>query len=70
MVGRETVRPAIEAMVAELESSTRRSVEPPWRLIFEIDASELALEFQQGTLLLRDDDDRTKPQQTANESCN
>ena len=57
MVGRETVWPAIEALVAELEPSARRSVEPPWRLVFEIDASELALEFLQGTLLVRDDDD-------------
>lgn len=56
-VGREAVWPAIDALAAELEPSARRSVEPPWRLVFEIDASESGLELLQGTLLLRDDGD-------------
>lgn len=54
---RESVWPALEAMVDDLEPVARLSVEPPWRLSFAMDTSASALKFWQGTLLVRDDGD-------------
>ena len=54
-VPRSEVWPAVEALVDELGPAARLSVEPPWRLAFEMDTSASALDFWQGTFLIRDD---------------
>lgn len=54
---REAVWPALDAMVDALGPAARLSVEPPWRLSFEMDTTRSELDFWQGTLLVRDDGD-------------
>lgn len=53
---RTEVWPAIVSLVDDLSPQTRLSVEPPWRLAFEMDTGASELEFCQGTFLIRDDD--------------
>lgn len=54
-VPRAEAWPAIVALVDTLGPSERLSVEPPWRLCFAMDTSASALDFWQGTFLVRDD---------------
>lgn len=54
-VPRTEAWPMIDAIVAELGPAARLSVEPPWRLAFEMDTAASALDFSQGTFLIRDD---------------
>ena len=48
---------AIVALVDDLSPRERLSVEPPWRLAFEMDTADSELDFWQGTFLVRDDGD-------------
>lgn len=54
-VPRTVAWPAIVALVDELCPRERLSVEPPWRLAFEMDTADSELDFWQGTFLVRDD---------------
>ncbi len=54
-VPRAEAWPAIVSLVDDLAPLERLSVEPPWRLAFEMDTTESQLEFSQGTFLIRDD---------------
>ncbi len=54
-VPRAEVWPEIVSLVEELSPPEQLSVEPPWRLAFEMDTADSELEFWQGTFLIRDD---------------
>ena len=55
---REDVWPELLNLVAELDLPARElSVEPPWRFSYECDTGDRALNFFQGTFLIRDDGD-------------
>ena len=56
-VPRTEAWPAIVALVDDLSPRERLSVEPPWRLAFEMDTADSELDFWQGTFLVRDDGD-------------
>ncbi|MEM9202886.1 MAG: hypothetical protein AAGC53_14580 [Actinomycetota bacterium] len=52
---RTEVWPDVVAMVEAQGSSTALSVEPPWRLVYEVPTDATVLSFWQSTVLIRDD---------------
>ena len=61
MCCREDAWPEVVRLVGESIVTARPlSVEPPWRFAYECDTDNQALDFFQGTFLLRDDGDQCR----------